>query len=76
MMSEIMGEPGMFSSTAWAQASVVDFMEGDWDLRDVNTLLGTLGLFNDTAAGVAAMSNAGYDFAKIIEAAFSDASSK
>jgi hypothetical protein len=72
MMSEIMGEPGMFSSTAWAQASLDDLLKGEADLRDINTLLGTLGLFNDTAAGVAAMSNAGYDFAKIIEAAFSE----
>lgn len=76
MASELMGEPGMFSSTAWAQASLDDLLKGEADMRDINTLLGTVGLFNDTAAGVAAMSNAGYDFAKIIEAAFSDASSK
>jgi len=72
MMSELMGEPGMFSSTAWAQAALDDLLKGEADLRDINTLLGTLGLFNDTAAGVAALSNAGYDFAKIIEAAFSE----
>ena len=76
MMAELMGEPGMFSSTAWAQASLDDLLKGEADMRDINTLLGTVGLFNDTAAGVAALSNAGYDFAKIIEAAFSDASSK
>ena len=51
-----MDEPGMFSSTAWAQAALDDLLKGEADLRDINTLLGTLGLFNDTAAGIAAMS--------------------
>ena len=72
MMAELMGEPGMFSSVKWADEAASDLLKGEADLRDINTLLGTLGLFNDTAAGIAALSNAGYDVAKIIEAAFAD----
>ena len=61
----------MFQGVQWAPTAAKDLATGKGDLRDVNTVLATLGLFNDTAAGVAALSNAGLDFAKLVENLFS-----
>ena len=72
MASELMGEKGMLSGAVWAWPAVKDLASGEGDMRDVNTVLGALGYFNDTAAGVAAMSNAGLDAAKLLTNSISD----
>jgi len=69
--SLLFGEGNMFQGVQWAPTAAKDLATGKGDLRDVNTVLATLGLFNDTAAGVAALSNAGLDFAKLVENLFS-----
>lgn len=69
--SLLFGDGNMFQSVKWAPTAVKDIATGKGDLRDVNTVLAALGLFNDTAAGVAALSNAGLDFAKLVEHLFS-----
>lgn len=70
-MSLLMGDGNMFQSVQWTGNAAEALLKGEGDLRDVNTVLSTLGLFNDTAAGVAALSNAGLDFAKLVENLFS-----
>lgn len=67
LASELMGDQGMLSGVAWAWPALKDVASGEADMRDVDTLLSTLGLFNDTAAAVASLSHAGLDAAKVIE---------
>jgi hypothetical protein len=67
LASELMGDQGMLSGVAWAWPALKDIASGEGDMRDVDTLLSTLGLFNDTAAGIASLSHAGLDAAKVLE---------
>lgn len=67
LASELMGDQGMLSGVAWAWPALKDVASGEADMRDVDTLLSTLGLFNDTAAAVASLSHAGLDAAKVIQ---------
>jgi hypothetical protein len=69
MASEIMGNPGQLSSIAWSKAALEDVLTGDADMQDVQTLLSVSGYFNDNLAGIGALGNLGFDFAKIIKAA-------
>lgn len=66
LASELMGNGGMLSGFVWSKAAATNILEGEGDLRDVDTLLSAAGYFNDTAAGVAALSHAGLDFAKLL----------
>jgi hypothetical protein len=66
LASELMGNQGMLSGVAWAWPALKDIASGEGDMRDVDTLLSAAGLFNDTAAGVAALSHAGLDAAKLL----------
>ena len=67
LASELMGDQGMLSGVAWAWPALKDIASGEGDMRDVDTLLSTLGLFNDTAAAAASLSHAGLDAAKVIQ---------
>ncbi len=67
LASELMGDQGMLSGVAWAWPALKDIASGEGDMRDVDTLLSTMGLFNDTAAGIASLSHAGLDAAKVLE---------
>jgi hypothetical protein len=67
LASELMGNQGMLSGVAWAWPALKDIASGEGDMRDVDTLLSTMGLFNDTAAGIASLSHAGLDAAKVLE---------
>ncbi len=67
--SEIMGNPGQLSSIAWSKPALEDIFTGEADMRDVETLFSVAGYFNDNLAGIAALSNLGFDFAKVITAA-------
>jgi hypothetical protein len=66
LASELMGNQGMLSGVAWAWPALKDIASGEGDMRDVDTLLSAAGLFNDTAAGVAALSHVGLDAAKLL----------
>jgi hypothetical protein len=67
LASELMGDQGMLSGVAWAWPALKDIASGEGDMRDVDTLLSTLGLINDTAAAAASLSHAGLDAAKVIQ---------
>jgi len=74
-VSELMGDPGLFSGLAWSMGGVKKIatkaMEDDLDevtMRDIENALSAAGYFNDTAAGVAGLSHLGFDFAKILQA--------
>jgi GNAT superfamily N-acetyltransferase len=72
LFSELTGNPGPFSSIRWTPSAMSNLLEGDYDsptdaMRDIETLLSAAGHFNDTAAGVAALSHLGVDFAKLLE---------
>ena len=65
----MMGDGGMLSGFPRAKNAMERF--GDWDdplqmMRDIDTLLSAAGLFNDTAAGIASLSHAGLDAAKLL----------
>lgn len=73
-VSELVGDPGLFSGLAWSMGGVKKIatkaMEDDLDevtMRDVENALSAAGYFNDTAAGIAGLSHAGFDFAKILQ---------
>jgi|UniRef100_UPI0037CBA421 hypothetical protein len=65
-MSLLLNDGNMFSGGS--RLKTVDF-EGDTVsiLKDLDTALSVLGMFNDTAAGVAALSHLGLDAAKVLE---------
>ena len=67
LASELLGDQGMLSGVQWAWPAVKDIASGEGDMRDVDTLLSVLGLFNDTAAGISSLSHAGLDAAKVVE---------
>jgi hypothetical protein len=63
---------GPLSSLQWTGAAVDRLAEGDYDsptdlMRDIDTILSAAGHFNDNAAGIAALSHLGLDFAKLLE---------
>jgi hypothetical protein len=66
------GEGGSLSGAKYAQYAIQDVFDGDADMKDVDTILSVLGYFNDTAAGIATLSHAGYDFAQVLENAFGE----
>lgn len=74
-VSELMGDPGLFSGFKWSAGAVEKIatkaMEDDLDevtMRDMENALSAAGYFNDTAAGIAGLSHLGFDFAKILQA--------
>lgn len=74
-VSELMGDPGLFSGFAWSMGGVKKIatkaMDDDLDevtMRDIENALSAAGYFNDTAAGIAGLSHLGFDFAKILQA--------
>lgn len=67
LASELSGDSGMLSGAIWAWSALKDIVSGEGDMRDVDTLLSTMGYFNDTAAGIASLSHAGLDFAKVLK---------
>jgi hypothetical protein len=73
-VSELMGDPGLFSGFKWSAGAVEKIatkaMEDDLDevtMRDMENALSAAGYFNDTAAGIAGISHLGFDFAKILQ---------
>lgn len=73
-VSELMGDPGLFSGFAWSMGGVKKIatkaMDDDLDevtMRDMENALSAAGYFNDTAAGIAGLSHLGFDFAKILQ---------
>jgi len=72
LMAELMGESGIFSGLSWSKAAFNRLAEDDYEsetdrLRDIDTLISAAGYFNDTAAGIAALSHVGLDLAKLLE---------
>lgn len=67
LASELMGDQGMLSGVSWVWPAIKDVASGEVDMRDVDTILSTLGLFNDTAAAVSSLAHAGLDAAKVLE---------
>lgn len=65
--SELSGDPGLISGVKWATPALKHVAEGKGTMRDVEALLNAAGYFNDTAAGVAALSHLGFDFARVLE---------
>ena len=62
----LMNDGNMLSGASRLKS--VDFKGDPIDImRDVDTALSVLGMFNDTAAGVSALSHAGLDAAKVLE---------
>ena len=70
--SMLAGEGGSLSGAEYAKQSIKDVFDGKADMKDVDTILSVMGYFNDTAGGIATLSHAGYDFAKVLENAFGD----
>lgn len=73
-VSELMGDPGLFSGFKWSAGAVEKIatkaMEDNLDevtMRDMENALSAAGYFNDTAAGIAGLSHLGFDFAKILQ---------
>lgn len=66
------GEGGSLSGAEYAKQSIKDVFDGKADMKDVDTILSVMGYFNDTAGGIATLSHAGYDFAKVLENAFGE----
>lgn len=71
-LNMLMGEGGQLSGAKYAQYAVEDLFDGDADMKDIDTILSVMGYFNDTAAGIAALSHAGYDFAQVLDNAFGE----
>lgn len=65
--SELSGDPGLISGVKWATPALKHVAEGKGTMRDVEALMNAAGYFNDTAAGVAALSHLGFDFARVLE---------
>jgi len=70
--SMLAGEGGSLSGAEYTKYAIKDVFDGDADMKDVDTILSAMGYFNDTAGGIATLSHAGYDFAKLLENAFSE----
>jgi hypothetical protein len=70
--SMLAGEGGSLSGAQYTQQSIKDVFDGKADMKDVDTILSAMGYFNDTAGGIATLSHAGYDFAKLLENAFGE----
>jgi hypothetical protein len=66
------GEGGSISGAQYATQSVKDVFTGKMDMKDVDTILSFFGYFNDTIAGIATLSHAGYDFAQVLDNAFGE----
>jgi hypothetical protein len=72
LLSQIVDSRNMFSGMSYSINSAERLLEADYDsptdaLRDIDTLLSAAGYFNDNAAGIAALSHLGVDFAKLLE---------
>lgn len=72
LFSSMVDGGNSLSSFKWTPAAIEDLMEGDNEttvdtMRDIDTILSAAGYFNDTAAGVASLSHAGLDFARLLE---------
>jgi hypothetical protein len=72
LASQLSGNSAPLSSLQWTPAAFKRLAEADYDsatdvMRDVDTILSAAGHFNDNAAGIAALSHLGLDFAKLLE---------
>lgn len=66
-VSLMSGDAGMLSSLKWTPAALKDIWEGEADMKDIDTVISAMGLFFEPAAGIATLSHAGLDAAKLIE---------
>jgi hypothetical protein len=72
LVSQVVEGRGPLDSMKWTGSAVERLWEWDYDsptdiMRDMDTILSAAGYFNDNAAGIAALSHLGVDFAKLLE---------